>query len=96
MSPIPLNEEQRKIIETLNEPNCRFITVQGPPGTGKSHTITAIAFNCILSGKNVLILSDKQEALNVVEDKLKSALSSVRQDADFPDPILRLGKTGNT
>lgn len=96
VSPIPLNEEQRKILTALEDSDCRFITVQGPPGTGKSHTITAIAFNCILNGKNVLILSDKQEALDVVEDKLKTALSSVRQDDDFPDPILRLGKTGNT
>jgi AAA domain len=96
VSPIPLNEEQRQIIMAIDDPDCRFVTVQGPPGTGKSHTITAIAFNCILNGKNVLILSDKQEALDVVEGKLKSALASVRQDDDFPDPILRLGKTGNT
>ncbi|MBI4720981.1 MAG: hypothetical protein HY770_07150 [Chitinivibrionia bacterium] len=96
VSPIPLNEEQRRIIMTLDDPACHFVTVQGPPGTGKSHTITAIAFNCILNRKNILILSDKQEALDVVEDKLKSALSSVRQDDDFPDPILRLGKTGST
>jgi len=96
VSPIPLNEEQRKILTALDDPDCRFITVQGPPGTGKSHTMIAIAFNCILHGKNALILSDKQEALNVVEEKLKAALASVRQDDDFPDPILRLGKTGNT
>ncbi len=95
-SPIPLNEEQRKILEALDHPDCRFITVQGPPGTGKSHTITAIAFNCILNNKNVLVLSDKQEALDVVENKLKSALASARQDDDFPNPILRLGKSGNT
>src|SRR5260370_16183210 len=96
VSPIPLNEEQRKILTALDTPECRFITVQGPPGTGKSRTITAIAFNCILTGKNILILSDKQEALDVVENKLKSALASVRQDDDFPDPILRLGKTGGS
>jgi hypothetical protein len=96
VSPIPLNEEQRKVLEALNDPDCRFITVQGPPGTGKSHTITAIAFDCILNGKNVLVLSDKQEALDVVEDKLKSVLGAVRQYEDFPDPILRLGRTGNT
>lgn len=95
-SPIPLNEEQRGILAALAEPKCRFITVQGPPGTGKSHTITAIAFDCILNGKSVLILSDKQEALDVVEDKLSSALSAVRPDDDFPNPILRLGRTGGT
>ena len=96
VSPIPLNEEQRKVLLALNDASCRYITIQGPPGTGKSHTITAIAFDCILKNKNILILSDKQEALDVVEGKLKSALASVRQDSNFPDPILRLGKTGNT
>ncbi len=95
-SPIPLNEEQRGILAALSESKCRFITVQGPPGTGKSHTITAIAFDCILNGKNILILSDKQEALDVVEDKLSSALSSVRPDDDFPNPILRLGRMSGT
>jgi len=95
-SPIPLNEEQRKILNTLRHDQGRFLVVQGPPGTGKSHTITAIAFDCILSGRNVLVLSDKQEALDVVEDKLRDALASVRTDDDFPDPILRLGRQGGT
>lgn len=96
-SPIPVNEEQRKILAALADPNCRYISVQGPPGTGKSHTITCIAFDCILSGKNILVLSDKVEALDVVQDKLESALQRVRHgDDDFPNPILRLGKSGNT
>lgn len=95
-SPIPLNEEQRKVLRALRDPECRFITVQGPPGTGKSHTIAAIAFQCILGGQNVLVLSDKNEALDVVEDKLESVLALVRKDDDFPNPILRLGKSGNT
>ncbi len=95
-SPIPLNEEQRKILAALAHPACRFVTVQGPPGTGKSHTITAIAFDSIVSARSLLILSDKKEALDVVEDKLQTALASVRQDDDFPNPILRLGKAGNS
>lgn len=95
-SPIPLNEEQRKILKTLRHDQGRFLVVQGPPGTGKSHTITAIAFDCIMSGRNVLVLSDKQEALDVVEDKLRDSLASVRTDDDFPDPILRLGRQGGT
>ena len=77
-SPIPINEEQCKIISALNQPNCRFVLVEGPPGTGKSHTISAIAFDAILSKKSVLILSDKREALDVVEDKLEQTLASVR------------------
>jgi hypothetical protein len=96
-SPIPVNEEQRKILSALRNPACNYVSVQGPPGTGKSHTITAIAFEGILGGKSILILSDKTEALDVVQDKLESALSKVRHgDEDFPNPILRLGRTGNT
>lgn len=96
VSPIPINEEQRKILAALEEPQCRYLAIQGPPGTGKSHTITAIAFNCILSGRNILILSDKQEALDVVEDKLNATLAAVRHGDDFPNPILRLGRTGGS
>lgn len=96
-SPIPINEEQQKIITALKNPKCNYVSVQGPPGTGKSHTITALAFEGIISNHSVLILSDKPEALDVVQDKLENALSKVRAgDGDFPNPILRLGKSGNT
>ena len=91
-SPLPLVEEQRKIISAIKHPNSRFIAVEGPPGTGKSHTITAIAFNTILSGQSLLVLSDKKEALDVVESKLDQALAKIRPSDDFPNPILRLGK----
>src|SRR5881392_1328281 len=73
--------------------SCRS---RGPPGTGKSHTITAIVFEAILKGQNVLVLSDKSEALDVVEDKLNEVLNSVRFGDDFQNPILRLGRAGNT
>lgn len=96
-TPIPVNEEQRKILAALKDPKCKYVSVQGPPGTGKSHTITAIAFDGILSGQSILILSDKTEALDVVQDKLESVLSKVRHgDDDFPNPILRLGRSGST
>jgi superfamily II DNA or RNA helicase len=92
-SPIPINEEQSKIISALKQPDCRFVLVEGPPGTGKSHTISAIAFDAILSKKSVLLLSDKREALDVVENKLEQTFASVRPSGvDFPNPILRLGK----
>lgn len=95
ISPIPLNDEQNQIIRALKK-NSKFITVEGPPGTGKSHTITALVFNAILEGKNVLVLSDKAEALDVVEDKITETLNGVRLNSDFQNPILRLGKSGNT
>jgi hypothetical protein len=94
-SPLPLVEEQRKILAAINHSEARFIAVEGPPGTGKSHTITAVAFNSILSGKSLLVLSDKKEALDVVEDKLNQVLAKVRPSEDFVNPILRLGRNAS-
>ena len=95
-SPIPLNSEQLQIVAAVRKKGCKYITVEGPPGTGKSHTITAIACNAIMDNQNVLILSDKKEALDVVEDKITEAMNKVRHDKNFQNPILRLGKTGST
>ncbi|MCU0973552.1 MAG: hypothetical protein MUF80_06315, partial [Burkholderiales bacterium] len=94
VAPIPVSEEQQKILAALRREECRFIQVVGPPGTGKSHTITAIAFDCIMRNKSCLILSDKKEALDVVQDKLEQTLAEVRygEGDDFPNPILRLGR----
>lgn len=95
-SPVPLNEEQRKILSALKRDGCEFISVQGPPGTGKSHAITAVLCDAILGGQSVLMLSDKKEALDVVEDKVTEVINSIRWDDDFQNPILRLGKARNT
>jgi len=94
--PIPLNSEQRCILSALKKAGTRIITVEGPPGTGKSHTITAVVFGAILENQSVLVLSDKKEALDVVEDKITSTVNSVRHDEHFQNPILRLGKAKNT
>ena len=94
-SPIPLNEEQLQILSAIKKDDCKYIIVQGPPGTGKSHTITAVLFNAILKNQSVLVLSDKKEALDVVEDKITETMNSVRTDENFQNPVLRLGKTGN-
>lgn len=91
-SPIPLNEEQRKVLIAVRQPEGKIIVVSGPPGTGKSHTITAIAADCAFNQRSCLVLSDKTEALDVVYDKLSEAMSRVRHDSDFPNPILRLGQ----
>ena len=96
-SPIPLNSEQRQILKSITKKDCKYISVSGPPGTGKSHTITAIVFDAIQKDKSVLVLSDKKEALDVVEDKITQTMNKVRYgDNTFRNPILRLGKTGNT
>ncbi len=94
-TPVPLNSEQRQILEAVRKEGCKYITVEGPPGTGKSHTITAIACDAILNDKSVLVLSDKKEALDVVEDKITQTMDQVRYDKHFQNPILRLGKGNN-
>ena len=95
-SPIPLNSEQRQIISAVNKSGCKYLIVEGPPGTGKSHTITALVCNSILNNQSVLVLSDKKEALDVVEDKITQTMNNVRIDKNFQNPVLRLGQTGNT
>lgn len=95
-SPIPMNSEQLQILKALQKEKCKYMIVEGPPGTGKSHTITAIAFDSILKNKSVLVLSDKKEALDVVEDKITNTLNKVRFDKNFQNPILRLGRAGST
>lgn len=91
-SPIALNEEQRKVLLAVRQPEGKIIVVEGPPGTGKSHTITAIAADCAFSKRSCLVLSDKTEALDVVYNKLTETMSRVRHHGDFPNPILRLGQ----
>lgn len=92
-SPIALNEEQKQVLLALQKDDCRVAILEGPPGTGKSHTITAIVCKALLEGQSVLVLSDKEEALDVVQDKITNTLSTIRHDKDFQNPILRLGKS---
>lgn len=95
-SPVSLNEEQQQILAALNKKHCKYIMVEGPPGTGKSHTITAIVCNAILKNQSILVLSDKKEALDVVEHKITETMNKVRLDKQFQNPILRLGQAGNS
>lgn len=90
-TPLPLNEEQIKILKAINHESGKFIVVEGPPGTGKSHTIVAIAADCAFNEKSCLILSDKKEALEVVYDKLSKTMNEVRGKEEFPNPLLKIG-----
>lgn len=95
-SPIPLNKEQLQVLRSLDKKDCERIIIEGPPGTGKSHTITAIINNALLSKKSVLMVSDKKEALDVVEEKINDVLDKMKLDDFIQNPIVRLGKKENT
>ena len=66
--PFPSNPAQRRVAAAL-ETNA-IVVVQGPPGTGKSLTIANLVADLVARGKSVLVTSHKQQALNVVRDKL--------------------------
>lgn len=90
-SPISLNKEQQQVLDAIFHPNGERIVIEGPPGTGKSHTIAAIMYHALLQGKSVLMVSDKQEALDVVEDKINQTLDRMKLDDFVQNPVLRLG-----
>lgn len=48
------------------------LIVQGPPGTGKSQTIVNTVSNLLARGKTVLVVCEKQVALEVVLQRLKN------------------------
>lgn len=70
--PLPANEEQRRIIRTLERQ--KGVLVQGPPGTGKSHTIANLICHLLATGKRVLVTAKTPRALQVLHDKLPSEI----------------------
>lgn len=85
-----------QVLRAIDKKGCERIIIEGPPGTGKSHTITAIINNALLSKKSVLMVSDKKEALDVVEEKINDVLDKMKLDDFIQNPIVRLGKKENT
>ena len=68
--PFSSNRAQRRVALLVEDPTTNVIRVEGPPGTGKSHTIANLAAHLAATGKRVLITSQKDKALEVVDDKL--------------------------
>lgn len=63
-----LNSSQENVITAIK--NREALVVQGPPGTGKSQTITSLITDFVNNGKNVLMVSEKKAALDVVYSRL--------------------------
>ena len=62
----------------------KHLVVHGPPGTGKSQTIANLIANLLARGKKVLFVCEKQVALDVVYNRLKT------KGADVSDLCLPL------
>ena len=67
--PFPYDKYQVKVLSVINN---KASIVQGPPGTGKSQTIANVLTHLAANKKKVLFLSQKDQALRVVKDSLKS------------------------
>ena len=90
-SPLPLVEEQRKVLSAIKHQVAVHRGRRAARHGQVAHNHRG-RLRPHSGGKNLLVLSDKKEALDVVEDKLNQALAKVRPSEDFPNPILRLGK----
>lgn len=80
------DSSQQVVIEAAKA-GLSFV-VQGPPGTGKSQTIVNIIAELISANKRVLLVSEKETALEVVFNKLK--------ECGLEDTCLNLHHRGTT
>ncbi len=68
-SVLDADASQLKVIE--KSINGNHLVIQGPPGTGKSQTIVNLISNLLARNKTILVVCEKQVALEVVYDRLK-------------------------
>jgi len=86
--PFSSNQSQRRVAQLARNSENHIIVVQGPPGTGKSLTIANVVCDLVAVGKRVLVTSQKDKALEVVDELLRSLdlsqlpMTLLRQDRD--------------
>lgn len=67
---IPTDPSQQEVLEQLRTQS--HLLIQGPPGTGKSQTLTAILVNALENQQKVLVVCEKQTALEVLHHSLEN------------------------
>lgn len=67
--PFPYDQSQLHVLGKINNKGA---VVEGPPGTGKSQTIANILAHLAATNKKVLFVSQKDQAVRGVKDKLKT------------------------
>ena len=73
--PLPANEEQLQIVSLAR--SRAGVTAQGPPGTGKSHTIANLISHYVAHGRRVLVTAEKEQALEVLMDKVPEEIRAL-------------------
>ncbi|TVP94507.1 MAG: DUF4011 domain-containing protein [Acholeplasmatales bacterium] len=66
-----LNHAQERVIDLVHK--HEQLVIWGPPGTGKSQTITSLIADQISRGGNVLVVSEKKAAIDVIRSRLGHA-----------------------
>tara|TARA_R110000850_G_scaffold275264_2_gene414303 strand:+ start:8947 stop:15162 length:6216 start_codon:yes stop_codon:yes gene_type:complete len=61
--------QERAILGARSAPGLKL---EGPPGTGKSQTIVNIVTDCLGRGETVMVVCEKQAALEVVHKRLRA------------------------
>jgi hypothetical protein len=79
--PGPLPKSTRRLLNQLD--NNDLVLLEGPPGTGKTYTIANLVIHAIAAGKRVLVVSDKQAAIQAVKERLEQHFES--QNMEAPD-----------
>jgi very-short-patch-repair endonuclease len=93
--PFPSNRAQRRAALLVDDPTTRVVRVEGPPGTGKSLTIANLACHLAATGRTVLVCSQKDKALEVVDTKLRELglaelpMTLLHRDRDSKKDLLR-------
>jgi very-short-patch-repair endonuclease len=67
---VPMSADSSQLAAILAAAEGKSFVLIGPPGTGKSQTITNLITHCLAMGKQVLFVSEKMAALEVVHRRL--------------------------
>lgn len=71
---IPMSLSRHQAQAVCNAWSSDISYVQGPPGCGKSHTIVALMLSALLLKQNVLLVSHKKAAIDVVRQQLEKVV----------------------
>lgn len=73
MAELPISADGSQAQAIASAIQGKTFVLQGPPGTGKSQTITNLLAKALDSGKRVLFVAEKRDALDVVKERIDAA-----------------------